>query len=123
LVDKLKLRNDVKADLRELILEHLKEHGQQVINSPGFSISIARPRQQGFSSANLLLLAEYRSEPTNLSTKGGTDMLGAVGDQILDAAHDIVEQCRPLNQGTEPWDLSCDCRPHLSLIIFEQLHK
>lgn len=37
LVDKLKLRNDVKADLRELILEHLKEHGQKMIDSPRVS--------------------------------------------------------------------------------------
>lgn len=34
LIDEFKLRDDVKADLRELILEHLKEHGQEVVNSP-----------------------------------------------------------------------------------------
>lgn len=33
LVDQLKLRDDVKPDVGELVLEHGKEHGQEVLNS------------------------------------------------------------------------------------------
>lgn len=34
LVDKLEFRDDVKANFGELVLEHLQEHGEQVIDSP-----------------------------------------------------------------------------------------
>lgn len=34
LVDKLEFRNDVKADFWEFVLEHLKEHGQEVVDCP-----------------------------------------------------------------------------------------
>lgn len=34
LVDQLKLRDDVQANLRELILEHLEEHGEQMVDRP-----------------------------------------------------------------------------------------
>lgn len=30
IVDELKLRDDVQADIREFVLEHLKEHGEEV---------------------------------------------------------------------------------------------
>jgi hypothetical protein len=39
IVDKLKLGDDVQTDVRELILEHLQEHGQQVCNGPGRLVS------------------------------------------------------------------------------------
>jgi hypothetical protein len=30
IVDRLKLGDDVQADVRELVLEHLQEHGQEM---------------------------------------------------------------------------------------------
>jgi hypothetical protein len=35
LVDKFELRDDVQANFGEFVLEHLKEHGQEVVNGPG----------------------------------------------------------------------------------------
>lgn len=40
MVDELQLRDDVEPDLGELILEHLKEHGEQVVDSSVIDVSM-----------------------------------------------------------------------------------
>lgn len=39
-VDHLQLRDDVQTDVRVLVLEHLKEHGEEMGNSPIYGVSI-----------------------------------------------------------------------------------
>jgi hypothetical protein len=40
----------------------------------------------------LLLFPENRGQPTNLGPEGCTNMLRLIGDQLLNAGHDIVEE-------------------------------
>jgi hypothetical protein len=40
----------------------------------------------------LLVLAQDRSQTTNLRAQGGPYVLGGVGDQLLDMGHDVVKQ-------------------------------
>lgn len=150
LVHELKLRDDVQPDLGELVLKHLQEHGEEVINGPvrGKPMSVRSPQfvsqpiasPTSFRQSNrvvrrtggqgmkeelgyVLLLAEDGSQTRNLGAQGSANMLRAVRDKVLDAAHDLVEQCRPLDQSTEPGDLTSDRCPNLSLVVLEQLNE
>ena len=76
LVDKFELGDDVEADVGEFVFEHLEEHGKKVVDS--------------------LLFAKYRSKAADLRAKGSTDMLRAVGDQVLDRSHNIIKQGGPV---------------------------
>ena len=71
-VDLFQLGDDVEANIREVVLEHLQEHGKEMFG--------------GF------LLAEDGSKTADLSTKGSTDMLRGVSDEILDGGHDFAEE-------------------------------
>lgn len=50
-------------------------------------------------------------------------MLRTVRNQILNAAHNLVEKRRPVNQGAETWDLPCYGRPDLGLVVLQELNK
>ena len=54
-VHRLELRDDVQPDIRELILEHLKEHGKKMRDG--------------------LVLPEDRRKSTDLSAEGGANVL------------------------------------------------
>lgn len=76
LVDKFELGDDVEADVGEFVLEHLEEHGKKVVDG--------------------LLLAKYWGKAADLRAKSSTDVLRAVGDQVLDRSHNIVKQGGPV---------------------------
>ena len=76
LIDEFELGDDVEADVGEFVFEHLKEHGKKVVDG--------------------LLLAKYRSKAADLRAKGSTDVLRAVGDQVLNRSHNIVKQGGPV---------------------------
>ena len=42
LIYKLQLGNDVKPDFGKFVLEHLEEHGQQVVDGPSLGQYLAR---------------------------------------------------------------------------------
>jgi hypothetical protein len=92
----LELGNDVQADVGEFILEHLKEHRKEMGNSPG-TVSIVCSVQ----SDDLLFLAQDRCEPADLSTKGSSDMLRGIGNQVLHTSHDLIEKGVTVNQMAE----------------------
>jgi hypothetical protein len=76
LVNKLELGDDVQANLGEFILQHLQEHGEQVVDSP--SKTLAWLRGLALSHHHLLLLAQNRSQAANLGAQRGTNVLGRV---------------------------------------------
>lgn len=55
IVDLFQLRDDVEADIGEVVLEHLEEHGEKMFGS--------------------LALAEDGCQTTNLVAEGGADVL------------------------------------------------
>lgn len=73
IVDLLKLRDDVEANIRELILEHLEEHWKQVLGS--------------------LPLAQDRRKTADLVAKCGANVLRRIGDKLLDGRHDVTKKC------------------------------
>lgn len=75
------------------------------------------------AESNILFLAQDRGQATDLRTQGGTNVLGAVGNQVLDATHDLVEKNSPVDQGTKPGNLPRNGRPYLGLVVLEQLHE
>jgi hypothetical protein len=75
----------VKADIWELVLEHLKEHGEEVVDgsanvSCGFVV-------QG---NNVLLLAEDRGESTDLGPESGSNVLRSIRHKVFNSGHDVV---------------------------------
>lgn len=69
------------------------------------------------------MFAKDRRQTTDLCAEGGSDMLGTVRNKIFDASHDIVQECVPVDEGAETRNLTRNRRPHLSLVILEQLNK
>lgn len=111
----------MQANFWELILEHLEEHGKKMINS---SVSRSASWNHGLGlSTDVLLLAQDWSKSTDLSAQSRANMLRAVRHKVFDAAHSLVEKGCSLNQSTESRDLSRDSRPHLSLVVLEQLYE
>ena len=54
LVNELELRNNIKANVRELVFQHAQEHGQEVVYRPNKSEAATEMK------ALLLLLAQNR---------------------------------------------------------------
>jgi hypothetical protein len=52
-------------------------------------------------SRNLLFLSKDWSEPTNLGAKRSANMLRLVGDQLLYAGHNLVQEGLTLQQRAE----------------------
>lgn len=73
LINLLQLGDDVESNLWELVLEHEKEHGQQVIDSP-LILQLAEIHI-ALLVENVLLLAQNRGQAANLSTESSTHML------------------------------------------------
>ena len=121
LVDKLQLGDDVESDLREFVLEHLQEHGEKVVD--GSTRWSANGKVLSGISANILLLAENRGQAANLRTEGSAHMLGSVGDEILNAAHDIGEENRSVDKGAEAGNLTGNSGSDFGLVVLQQLHK
>ena len=71
----------------------------------------------------ILLLAENRSQAADLSTEGSTDVLGSVRDEVLDAAHDVVEENVAIHESAEAGDLASDSGSDLGLVVLEELHE
>lgn len=69
------------------------------------------------------MLAQNRCEAADLSTQRSSDMLGGIGDEIFDAAHDIVEESVAIDESAKPGDLTSNCRPNFGLIILKKLDK
>jgi hypothetical protein len=53
------------------------------------------------SALDLLLLSKNGRQPTNLGAKRGADMLRLIGDQLLYAGHNLMEEGLALEQCTE----------------------
>lgn len=111
----------MQADLGELILEHLKEHGKQVVDRS--SKTLANSFKSSSYAENLLLFAKDRGQTADLGSESGSDMLGAVRNKILNATHDVVQKGVPVHKGTETRNLTRDRRPHLGLVILKQLDE
>jgi hypothetical protein len=96
LVDELKFRDDIEANIWEVVLEHAEEHGQKMRDCPACG-------QQWFQwrYANVLILAQNWSEAADLSAKGSADMLRGVSDKFLDARHDFRQESLLIEQGAE----------------------
>lgn len=67
----------MKPDLRELVLEHLEEHGKKMVDSPKVLLE-ANPTHSLRKTIDILLLAQDGSEATDLSAKRGAHVLGGV---------------------------------------------
>lgn len=76
IVDELELGDDVEAHIRKVILEHLKEHGEEVFSR---SVNCQLCLYQR-TIRNVLLLSEYRRKTANLVAKRSSNVLRRVGD-------------------------------------------
>jgi hypothetical protein len=76
----------VQADIGKLILEHLEEHGKEMVNSSEVVSS-----RHNSKDRNLLLLAEDRSKTTDLGSKGSSNVLGSIRHKVLYSCHDIIK--------------------------------
>lgn len=65
----------MQPDVREFILEHLKEHRKKMGDSPE-KVNNASHKEVEY----LLFLAQNRRKPADLSTKGSPDVLGGIGN-------------------------------------------
>jgi hypothetical protein len=52
---------------------------------------------------DLLVLAEDRGQPADLSAKSCSDMLRLIGDKLFYAWHNIVKKDIRIEQGAEPY--------------------
>ena len=50
---------------------------------------------------DILVFSENRGQPANLGAKSSTNMLRLIGDKLLDARHDLVEERLPFQQGAK----------------------
>ena len=71
IVNLLEFGDDVEADVREVVLEHLQEHGKKVFCG--------------------LLLSKDGRQTANLVSERCTDVLRCICDELLDRRHDIAE--------------------------------
>lgn len=69
------------------------------------------------------MLAQDGSEPAYLSAQCSTDVLRAVGYEILDRSHYLAQQYTALDQGAETRNLAGNCCPYLRLVVLQKLHK
>ena len=97
----------MQSDFRELVLQHLEEHGQEMINSPARVVSPIRrhgeERERDVRSCarlpvgDVLLLAEDRGEAGNLRAQGCPDVLRRVRHQILNVTHNVIQESLSLD--------------------------
>ena len=50
LVDQLQLGDDVQSNLGKLVLEHLEEHGEEVVDGPASRLVIATTKKGDFEA-------------------------------------------------------------------------
>lgn len=50
-------------------------------------------------------------------------MLGGIGNEVLDTAHDIVEERIAVDKGAETGNLACDGSADLGLVVLQKLDK
>lgn len=96
-----KLRNDVQANVREVILQHRQEHGEKVSNGPGEGLASLSIRNTW--SSNSLILSKDRGKTTDLSTEGSPNVLRLIRDQIFHASHNLIKQGITIDQVAEAW--------------------
>lgn len=99
-VDLLQLGDDVQTNVGEVILEHLKEHGKKVGNSPRQGLATWMFAKVA-SGQDLLVLSKNRRQAADLGTKSRPDVLGLVRDKILHTSHNLIKQRIAINQSTE----------------------
>lgn len=63
----------MKSDVRKLIFEHLKEHREEVVNSPD-NVSGSKSDKASY----VLLFAKNRSKTADLSSESRSDVLRSV---------------------------------------------
>lgn len=119
LVDELQFGDDVQSNFGELILEHLKEHGEEMVDGSTKLLTQYSCEVQ----EHILLLAEDGSQATDLGTKSGTDMLRGIGDKILNAGHDVAEEDGAVDESTETGDLASDGGSYFGLVVLEELDE
>jgi hypothetical protein len=102
-VDRLELRDDVQTNVREFVLEHLEEHGKEMRNG--------------------LVLSEDGRETTDLCAERSANVLRLIGDQLLDARHDLVKQCLALEKCAEAGNLPSNRAADLRLCVLEKLDE
>lgn len=109
----------MQSNFRELILEHLKEHGEKMVDGSTKLLAWSSCEMPWY----ILLLAEDGSQATDLGTKSGTDVLRGIGDKVLDAGHDVAEENGAVDESTEPGDLSSDGGSYFGLVVLEELDE
>lgn len=87
-VDKLELRDDIQADVGEIVFEHRKEHGEEMLDGPGCS-KLERSKSSS-QSERLLVFAQNRGQPTDLHAERGPHVLRRICDELFYAVHNVM---------------------------------
>lgn len=111
----------MQTNFGEFILQHLEEHGQQVIDRP-VRCQLASCTHI-LSWLHLLLLAQDGCQATDLSTECGTDVLRGIRHQVFNRAHNFIQECSPVDQSTETRDLTSNRSSDFGLVVLQQLHE
>lgn len=98
-VDLLQLRDDVEADIGEIVLQHLQEHREKVFL--GSLQMSALPFQRRHRS--LLLAAQNRGESADLLAERGTDVLRRIRNKVFNCGHNLVKQRFSGYESAEAW--------------------
>lgn len=124
LVHQFKLRDNVEPNLGKLVLEHLQKHGEQVVDSSAEArVSQTSRKYRPLEREHILLLAEDGGQAADLCAESRPHVLRVIRNQVLDAAHDVVQESRAVHECTEAGDLAGNGSPYLGLVVLEQLDK
>ena len=72
---------------------------------------------------DLLLFAQNRGETRDLSAKCCPDMLRGIRYEVLDAAHDLCQECAALHEAAEAGYLASNRCADLSLVVLQELDE
>ena len=71
----------------------------------------------------ILLLAKDGSQAADLGTKSGTDVLGGIGDEILNTRHDVAKKNGAVDESTKTGDLASNSSSYFGLVVLEELDE
>lgn len=69
------------------------------------------------------MFSKDRSQAADLGAQSSSDVLGGIGHEVFDAAHDVIEERVAVNEGAEAGDLASDGGSDLGFVVLEELYE
>ncbi|KAI6751198.1 hypothetical protein HG530_014112 [Fusarium avenaceum] len=109
-----------KLLIEELDTKLASQKGNVLDNGKSYSPLLILSELGAF---DILLLSKNGSQSTDLGSKRSTDVLRCIRDEILNTAHNIVEEDVTVDESAEAGNLASNGGSHLGLVIFEKLYE